>query len=46
MFFVKKLRFLPCGLFRKAEAEKIGFFNIPGRKDYFLEQKSENSKIS
>ena len=41
MFFVKKLSFSPSGFFRQTKAKKIVFFDIPDRKEYFLEQKGE-----
>ena len=41
--FVKKLSFALYGFFRQTKAEKM-FFNIPGRKEQILDQKSILSK--
>ena len=46
MFFVKKMEFFTMRVFRETKAEKIVFFKILDWKEYFLEQKSELSKIS
>ena len=46
-FLSKKLSVLPSGFFRRTKAEKIVFFfNILDKKEYFLDLKSELSKIS
>ena len=45
MVFVKKLSLLPCALFWQTKAKKGPFFNIQDRKEYFLEQKHEFSKM-
>ena len=45
MVFVKKLSFLPCAFFRQTKGKKIVFLNILDRKEYFLQQKREFSKM-
>ena len=46
VFCEKKCSFLPRGFFRETKAEKTVFFLILDWKEYFLDQKSELSKIS
>ena len=46
MVFDKKLSLLPCGFLLCKPRQKILFFYILNRKEYFLEQRSKHSKLS
>ena len=45
MIVFKKSTFLSCVRFRQTMAERIVFFYILDKKEFFLEQKKEVSKL-